>query len=62
MAKVPIPIADVTLDTSKPGSAAKEFVMVVAGFVGLGAAGIAAQRVLNAGADAAGSDEELGVL
>lgn len=63
MAKIPIPIVDVTMDTSDGFSAnAQKFVGVVGGLSLFGGAALIAQRVVNEGSNAAGSDEDLGVL
>lgn len=63
MAKVPIPLADVQMDTNDGfAENAGKFVGVVGGLVGLGGAAILAQRVLNAGADAAGAGDQVEVL
>jgi hypothetical protein len=61
--KVPIPIVGVEMDTSDDLSDnATKFGGVVAGLSLFGVAALAAQRLVNAGSDAAGSDEDLGVV
>ena len=63
MATIPIPIADVEMDTSDDLSEnATKFGGVVAGLSLFGAAALLAQRVVNAGSGAAGSDDGVEVL
>lgn len=63
MAKIPIPITGVEMDTSDDLSEnASKFGGVVAGLSLFGAAAIVAQRLINASSGAAGSDDTVEVL